>query len=244
MDINPKDNLNNNGQFGENSNFLKHVVKERINGSSTNSMNHLKPEIFSQQSGCSLHGKVDVYLFDNYPKEIYWEIMASKKPDEKLMSRGCAVDTYNGNYNYGNDDYHNHNYYDNDYHNHNAITKREGTCYDHKGDHMESKRLIGCGTQYLFRITDDHGDGICCSHGDGHYRVDVDGIFILEGGEFSGHEEVKPFTVNGRTSTNYSTQKDKFTNRIELRTAVKIWVTTNCGPLRNIDIFLIWTSQK
>ncbi len=48
----------------------------------------------------------------------------------------------------------------------------------------------GC---YEFIIVDDYGDGICCSWGQGYYRLrNGEGTIIAEGGEFEA-EEVAPF---------------------------------------------------
>jgi hypothetical protein len=47
---------------------------------------------------------------------------------------------------------------------------------------------------YVFKITDEFGDGICCAEGDGFYKVLVNGVLILEGGSFTS-ESVLDFTV-------------------------------------------------
>ena len=41
---------------------------------------------------------------------------------------------------------------------------------------------------YTFTITDDYGDGICCSQGNGFYEILVDGVVSTSGGEFTTTE--------------------------------------------------------
>jgi hypothetical protein len=47
---------------------------------------------------------------------------------------------------------------------------------------------------YVFRITDEFGDGLCCAEGDGFYKVLVNGVLILEGGSFTS-QKVLDFAV-------------------------------------------------
>lgn len=47
---------------------------------------------------------------------------------------------------------------------------------------------------YNFTINDSHGDGMCCSSGEGSYSVQVDGDLIFSGGEF-GKSETRTFEV-------------------------------------------------
>jgi hypothetical protein len=49
---------------------------------------------------------------------------------------------------------------------------------------------------YQFHITDFYGDGICCSMGDGNYKVYYNDILIQEGGNF-GSEEYSPIFGEG-----------------------------------------------
>jgi len=49
---------------------------------------------------------------------------------------------------------------------------------------------------YTFKIHDSYGDGVCCSEGDGSYKVFVDDIKVLSGGQF-GDEDIKTFQVTG-----------------------------------------------
>jgi len=48
---------------------------------------------------------------------------------------------------------------------------------------------------YTFVIKDFYGDGICCKHGNGYYKVLVDGNEVLSGGRFNS-EESKIFVVS------------------------------------------------
>lgn len=49
---------------------------------------------------------------------------------------------------------------------------------------------------HTFTITDVYGDGMCCTYGNGFYKVTLDGTLLKEGGEY-GSEEVYPFSVAG-----------------------------------------------
>ncbi len=57
----------------------------------------------------------------------------------------------------------------------------------------------GC---YEFIIVDDYGDGVCCTLGNGHYKIyDEQGWVLLEGGNFTS-KEIRPFSVEfAATST-------------------------------------------
>lgn len=45
---------------------------------------------------------------------------------------------------------------------------------------------------YRFEIYDSYGDGICCSYGQGYYRIRSNGVIVTEGGEFGGIDKA-PF---------------------------------------------------
>jgi len=47
---------------------------------------------------------------------------------------------------------------------------------------------------YTFKITDSFGDGMCCTYGEGFYKLILEGTVIKEGGEFASEEEFA-FTV-------------------------------------------------
>lgn len=49
---------------------------------------------------------------------------------------------------------------------------------------------------YTFQISDSYGDGICCSYGNGYYKVINSGTVLIEGGNY-GQGETKTFTVAG-----------------------------------------------
>merc|ERR1712029_8318 len=56
----------------------------------------------------------------------------------------------------------------------------------------------GYSDEYTFTITDAYGDGICCSYGNGGYKITVDGTEVVSGGDF-GNSETETFTVNNPT---------------------------------------------
>jgi len=41
---------------------------------------------------------------------------------------------------------------------------------------------------YRFEIHDDYGDGICCSEGDGYYRIQYQGSTVVSGGNFGSYQ--------------------------------------------------------
>merc|ERR1712183_1164750 len=55
--------------------------------------------------------------------------------------------------------------------------------------------------EYTFTITDAYGDGICCSYGNGGYKIMVDGTEVISGGDF-GNSETETFTVSTAPVTN------------------------------------------
>lgn len=57
---------------------------------------------------------------------------------------------------------------------------------------------------YKFIIRDSGGDGICCSHGVGFYKITYDDAFVGEGGEFGSSEESRTF---GGACSNLSLNK-------------------------------------
>lgn len=46
------------------------------------------------------------------------------------------------------------------------------------------------GKPFRVRILDSYGDGMCCSNGNGHYRVYMNGGLVKEGGQFGSEEQV------------------------------------------------------
>ncbi|MCB9193151.1 MAG: T9SS type A sorting domain-containing protein [Flavobacteriales bacterium] len=48
---------------------------------------------------------------------------------------------------------------------------------------------------YRFVIYDQYGDGICCNYGNGYYKLSVNGVVQIQGGQF-GSQEDKPFKAD------------------------------------------------
>ena len=53
---------------------------------------------------------------------------------------------------------------------------------------------------YVFDINDDFGDGICCSYGNGFYKLQAEGEVKFEGGDF-GKTATHNFTIGGSSTT-------------------------------------------
>merc|ERR1712048_1313710 len=60
---------------------------------------------------------------------------------------------------------------------------------------LHSINMCLASDEYTFTITDAYGDGICCSYGNGGYKITVDGTEVVSGGEF-GSSETESFTVS------------------------------------------------
>merc|ERR1711862_174812 len=58
--------------------------------------------------------------------------------------------------------------------------------------------------RYIFTVSDSHGDGICCNHGNGNYKVLLSGQIIRQGGDF-GESETFTFDVGPPGPTNAPT---------------------------------------
>jgi hypothetical protein len=56
------------------------------------------------------------------------------------------------------------------------------TSYDYE-------RCVPANGRYTFTIRDQHGDGICCTNGEGGYTLTKDGETLKEGGDFGESEE-------------------------------------------------------
>merc|ERR1712232_179404 len=63
---------------------------------------------------------------------------------------------------------------------------------------LHSINMCLASDEYTFTITDAYGDGICCSYGNGGYKITVDGTEVVSGGDF-GNSETETFTVNNPT---------------------------------------------
>ena len=67
-------------------------------------------------------------------------------------------------------------------------TVASGSGYGNNSSYTENVTLDADGN-YTFTITDDYGDGICCSYGNGSYSVvDANGSSIASGGDFNDSE--------------------------------------------------------
>merc|ERR1740129_651058 len=53
---------------------------------------------------------------------------------------------------------------------------------------------------YTFTITDDYGDGLCCTYGNGGYSVKVNDVEVASGGDFDS-KETKTFEVVSNTDS-------------------------------------------
>merc|ERR1711971_913617 len=63
---------------------------------------------------------------------------------------------------------------------------------------LHSINMCLASDEYTFTITDGYGDGICCSYGNGGYKITVDGTEVVNGGDF-GNSDTETFTVNNPT---------------------------------------------
>lgn len=73
---------------------------------------------------------------------------------------------------------------------------------DPAGDYADNATFtydwtLNAGECYRFEIYDAYGDGICCSYGNGYYRLKKTGTntIFIDGGAFGG-EETRPFAAN------------------------------------------------
>ncbi|HMP32677.1 MAG TPA: Ig-like domain-containing protein, partial [Saprospiraceae bacterium] len=64
------------------------------------------------------------------------------------------------------------------------------------------------GTCYNFVINDSYGDGICCSQGQGSYKIEFNGTTLISGGQFT-RTETKQLCVPG-TSNNINPEDGTF----------------------------------
>merc|ERR1711982_297826 len=69
----------------------------------------------------------------------------------------------------------------------------EGSGYS-EADTLHTINMCLASDEYTFKINDAYGDGICCSYGEGGYKITVDGTEVVSGGTF-GNSETKTFTV-------------------------------------------------
>ena len=73
----------------------------------------------------------------------------------------------------------------------NRVYEANGTYFD------PSDNTYFCldGGEYLFKMKDGYGDGLCCDWGPGYYKGYLNGRMVFDGGEF-GSEETQTFTVD------------------------------------------------
>merc|ERR1711862_201875 len=69
----------------------------------------------------------------------------------------------------------------------------EGSGYS-EANTLHTINMCLASDEYTFKINDAYGDGICCSYGNGGYKITVDGTEVVSGGTF-GNSETKTFTV-------------------------------------------------
>ena len=83
----------------------------------------------------------------------------------------------------------------------NGIVEAEGGGYSSDSTLHEHEHCVPA-AKYKFTIQDSAGDGLCCGYGQGKYEVFVDGVRVIEGGEFQTIRlhEVRCCPVEGPTS--------------------------------------------
>jgi hypothetical protein len=64
---------------------------------------------------------------------------------------------------------------------------------------------------YRLEVYDAYGDGMCCSYGQGYYKVMVNGATVLQGGQFSS-QDIKPFSTNAALSVGENNALDRSLN--------------------------------
>lgn len=74
----------------------------------------------------------------------------------------------------------------------------EGSNYD--GNSLTEVDMCLQEGSYVFDIKDDFGDGICCSYGNGFYKLEAEGEVKFEGGQF-GSAATHEFTISGSSNT-------------------------------------------
>jgi len=63
---------------------------------------------------------------------------------------------------------------------------------------------------YRFEVYDSYGDGICCSYGNGFYRIKSNGVVVTEGGQFGGVDKA-PFKTGTAVGIAENTLDNGFT---------------------------------
>lgn len=97
---------------------------------------------------------------------------------------------------------------------------------------------------YRLEVTDAYGDGMCCSYGQGYYRLEWNGMTIVQGGQF-GAVDKKHFTTNNATAGVGSNELERslqvYPNptsglvnlefNLEQGTTMNVWVTDLLGKV-------------
>jgi hypothetical protein len=98
-------------------------------------------------------------------------------------------------------------------------------------------------TCYRLQVTDAYGDGMCCSYGNGYYKVMVDGNIVLQGGQFSSEDNklFKTDAISGIASNELDRSLNIYPNpstglvnieyNLEQNTAMKVTVTDVVGQV-------------
>jgi hypothetical protein len=70
-----------------------------------------------------------------------------------------------------------------------AIIYQSGSSYYQSNQVVTIPICLNVGQDYVFEINDSYGDGICCTYGEGYYKIkDNNGLVLAEGGAFSTYE--------------------------------------------------------
>jgi hypothetical protein len=82
-----------------------------------------------------------------------------------------------------------------------SITNSSGSVVFSGGPYSSTHSIVNIpvcllqNTSYTFKINDAYGDGICCSYGQGYYKLLYNSTILAEGGAFGGNES-KPICIN------------------------------------------------
>lgn len=103
-----------------------------------------------------------------------------------------------------------------------------GNGFGNSQTYTSSKELSGC---YTFTIKDSYGDGMCCTYGNGSYKLEVNGNVVKSGGSFSSSESTEfctsgssqkgmdPIAVNTQALAIYPNPNN--TNNLVIKTTVR-----------------------
>jgi len=68
-----------------------------------------------------------------------------------------------------------------------SVMSKNAGDYTQAGTTFTEKQCVSS-AEYIFTITDQYGDGMCCSYGNGSYKVTYGGAVVAEGGNFGASE--------------------------------------------------------